>query len=122
MTTYFEVWINGKMPVCALDQITSATRNFIYNGVNWLMMYVNRVDLRGMIPLEWFYSKIGEQMDEFNQSIRENLNPVFLPPSSRALNEFPLNGVFNDDDLTVSTLSLTEFNIDDEVINESRTY
>jgi len=111
IVTYFQGWINGRMPVCALDQITSCTRNFTYNSVNWLMMYVNRVDLRGMIPPEWFYSKIGDRMKEFDDIIAENINPVFLPPPPRALNEYPLNGVF--DDLTVSTLDLTEFDIDD---------
>lgn len=106
--SYFDNFFNNDMPVSALDQITSFNRGFTLNAYNWLMCYVNRVDLRGMIPPEWFLEKKRGCMDGYNQIVRENINPVFRAESPRTI-AVDITNVF--DDLTVSSL---DFSVDDE--------
>lgn len=108
MCSYFDSFFNNDLPVSALDQITSFSRGFTLNAYNWLMCYVNRVDLRGMIPPEWFLEKKREDMEAFNAIVRENTNPVFRAESPRTVMA-DLSNVF--DDITVSSL---DFSSDDE--------
>lgn len=111
LCSYFETWFNGEMPVSALDQITSVERRFTFNPINWLMHYIHRVDLRGLIPQSWFIAREQEQMEKFNREVRQNINPVFLPPSPINVN-VDLQDVF--DDITVST---TDFDVDGDELD-----
>lgn len=115
LCTYFDTWFNTDMPVSALDQITSVCRRFSFNPINWLMFYIHRVDLRGMIPPTWFIGKEQEKMAEWNRQVRENINPVFLAPSPRTV-MVDISNVFDDD--TVSTVSTVNFDVTDEEVEE----
>jgi len=105
MSTYFDGFVNNDMPVSALDQITSFSRGFTLNAYNWLMCYVNRVDLRGMVPPEWFLEKKRRDMESYNDIVRQNTNPVFRSYSPRTVMEDIAN-IF--DDITVSSLDFTD--------------
>lgn len=111
MSTYFEGFINNDMPVSSKDQITNLTRFYTLNQLNWLLQYVNRVDLRGMIPPAWFYAKRAENMHVYNQIIRENADPVFRAPSPHSV----MQDVSNFDLFSMSSIDFSD-NDDDDVI------
>lgn len=112
ISTYFEGFINNDMPVSSCDQITNFSRFYTLNQLNWLMQYVNRVDLRGMIPPEWFYDKRAENMHVYNQIIRENADPVFRAPSPRSV----LQNIENFDHFDISDIEFSETDDDSVVI------
>jgi hypothetical protein len=114
ISQYFEAFINNDMPVSALDQITSLSRGYSLNAVNWLMQYVNRVDLRGMIPPEWFYEKRAENMHAFNAIVRENMDPAFRAPSPRTV-MVDLSNTF-DDDFSLSSLEFSDGEDSDVIV------
>lgn len=116
MCTYFESFFSNDLPVSAMDQITGSTRLCTYNPVNWLMCHVNRVDLRGMIPPEWFLNKEQDSMAAFNAIVRENVNPIFHPPSPRTV-MVDIGNVF--DDFSVSSIEFSDDSADDVIIIEN---
>lgn len=102
--SYFEGFIHNDMPVSSKDQITNFSRFYTLNQLNWLMQYVNRVDLRGMIPPEWFLNKRAENMNVYNQIIRDNADPVFRAPSPRTV----AADITNFDNYSVSSIDFSE--------------
>lgn len=106
--SYYEGFIHNDMPVSARDQITNFSRFYSLNPLNWLMQYVNRVDLRGMIPPEWFLNQRAENMNVYNQIIRDNADPVFRAPSPRTV----MADISNYDDYDVSSIDFSEHDSD----------
>lgn len=72
MLQYFISWFDFGW--CSIrDVVTSASRTFHWCPQNWLMYYVRRVDLRGMIPPEWFDTKVENRIFEWDRQVRAGI-------------------------------------------------
>lgn len=75
MLQYFITWFHSGW-CCIRDCITSSTRTFHWCPLNWLMYYVGRVDLRGMVPPEWADAKEEDAMRELDRRGRAQIPAV----------------------------------------------
>lgn len=95
MLQYFISWFDFGW--CSIrDVITSLSRTFHWCPQNWLMYYVIRVDLRGMIPPEWFDMQLENRLYAWDREIRANIPPVIRANSPVMANSDIFDGNMSD--------------------------
>jgi hypothetical protein len=87
------------------DQLTSATRTYHFNPQNWLMFYVRRVDLRGMIPPEWYHTKVENRRFDMDRQVRARIpDPIRANSPIMANNDIYDMNLSDDDGETIGSI------------------